>query len=251
MSLEIFAIPTDKSNIYQRAVMREGILPAHPSVNLFSGRAGSGKSNLMVSLLTRPEFYGAGDGKRHYFDQIILMGPTVDGSDDLYKSLEDQKVPITRVTDPTADDIQNILDFQKQQIKQHGISKASRTLLLLEDMQVHSVGKNSVMSSKPFLELFLANRHNNLSVWMAGQSYTATPRRCRLQARGLFYFAGNASELELVSQEYGAPGLSKKEMKEVITHATKVPFSFLFVNMHLPWDTRFRKNLDVVLKMER
>jgi hypothetical protein len=244
MSLEIFAIPTDKSNIYQRAVMREGIIPRHPSVNLFSGRAGSGKSNLMVSLLTRPEFYGAGDSKRHYFDHIVLIVPTVDGSDDLYKSLEDQKVPITRVTDPTADDIQNILDFQKQQIKQHGISKASRTLLLLEDMQVHSVGKNSVMSSKPFLELFLANRHNNLSVWMA-------PRRCRLQSRGLFYFAGSASELDLVSQEYGAPGLSKKEMAQMISHATKAPFSFLFVNMHLPWATRYRANLDVILKLER
>jgi hypothetical protein len=221
MSLEIYAIPTDKSNIFQRAVMREGIIPRHPSVNLFSGRAGSGKSNLMVSLLTRPEFYGAGEGKRHYFDHIVLMGPTVDGSDDLYKSLQGQKVAITRVTDPTAEDIQHILDFQKQQIKEKGISKASRTLLVLEDMQVHSVGKNSVMSSKPFPELFLANRRNDLSVWMAGQSYTATPRRCRLQARGLFYFAGSPSELDLVSLEYGAPGLSKNEMTQLISNATK------------------------------
>jgi hypothetical protein len=209
MSLEIREIPTDKLNIYQRAVMRDGVVPRHPSVSIFSGRSGSGKTNLMLSLLTRPEFYAAGAGKRHYFDRIVLMGPTVD-SDDLYKSLEHQKVPITRVTDPTADDIQNILDFQKQQIKEKGISKASRTLLVLDDMQVHSVGKNSVMSSKPFLELFLANRHNNLSVWMAGQSYTATPRRCRLQARGLLYFSGSASELDLVSQSTAHQVSAKK-----------------------------------------
>jgi hypothetical protein len=250
MSLEIREIPTDKLNIYQRAVMRDGVVPRHPSVSIFSGRSGSGKTNLMLSLLTRPEFYAAGAGKRHYFDRIVLMGPTVD-SDDLYKTLEQQKVHIESVLDPTPADIQAILDYQKEQIKRHGIAKSPRTLLILEDMQTHSAGKNSVMNSKPFLECFLANRHNNLSVWLAGQSYTATPRRCRLQARGLFYFAGSASELELVAREYGAPGLSKKEMKQLISHATKEPFTFLFVNMHLPWATRYRKNIDVILKMER
>jgi hypothetical protein len=250
MSLEIREIPTDKLNIYQRAVMRDGVVPRHPSVSLFSGRSGRGTTNLMLSLLTRPEFYATGDGKRHYYDRIVLMGPTVD-SDGLYKSLDQQKVHIESVLDPAPSDIQAVLDYQKEQIKRHGIVKAPRTLLILEDMQTHSTGKNSVMNSKAFLECFLANRHNNLSVWLAGQSYTATPRRCRLQARGLFYFAGSASELDLVSQEYGAPGLSKKEMKQVISHATKDPFTFLFVNMHLPWATRYRKNLDVILKLER
>jgi hypothetical protein len=249
MSLQIREIPTDKLKIYQRAVMRDGVIPRHPSVSIFSGRSGSGKTNLMLSLLTRPEFYAAGDGKRHYFDRIALFGPTVD-SDDLYKTLEQQKVHIESVLDPTPADIQAVLDYQKDQIKRHGIAKAPRTLLILEDMQTHSAGKNSVMNSKPFLECFLANRHNNLSVWLAGQSYTATPRRCRLQARGLFYFAGSASELDLVSQEYGAPGLSKKEMKQLISHATKEPFTFLYVNMHQPWSKRFRKNLGTILTLE-
>jgi hypothetical protein len=251
MSLKISELPNQKSDIYQRPVMKEGVIPCHPAVCLFSGRAGSGKTNLMLSLLTRPEFYGGDDqGKRHYFDHIVLMGSTVD-SDDLYDTLKEQKVHIETVLEPTADSIQQVLHYQKAQIKQLGIAKAPRTLLVLEDMQTHSAGKNSVMNSRPFLECFLANRHNNLSVWLAGQSYTATPRRCRLQARGLFYFAGAESELDLVAKEYGAPGLSKSEMKLVISHSTKQPFSFLFVNMHLPWKTRFRRNLDSIINIER
>ena len=251
MSLKIKALPSQKAQIYQRTVMEQGIIPRHPSVCLFSGRSGSGKSNLMLSLLTRAEFYGGDDnGKRHYFDHIVLMGSTVD-SDDLYDTLKEQKVQIETVLEPTADDIQAVLDYQKEKINELGIAKAPRTLLVLEDMQTHSAGKDSVMRSRPFLECFLANRHNNLSVYLCGQSYTATPRRCRLQARGLFYFAGAASELELVAKEYGAPGLSKREMKEVISHATKEPFSFLFVNMHLPWKTRFRKNLDTIINIDR
>ena len=113
MSLEITEIKSEKAEIPQRASMRDGIIPRHPSVSLFSGRSGSGKPNLMLSLLTRPEFYAGGNGKRHYFDHIILMGPTVE-SDDLYKSLEDQKVKIETVLDPTADDIQQVLDYQKE-----------------------------------------------------------------------------------------------------------------------------------------
>jgi hypothetical protein len=250
MSLKIEELPNQKKDIYQRAVMKEGIIPKHPSVCLFSGRSGSGKSNLMLSLLTRPEFYGGDDKKRHYFDHIVLMGSTVD-SDDLYETLKSQKVHIETVLEPTAVDIQRVLTYQKQKIKELGIAFAPRTLLVLEDMQTHSAGKDSVMRSRPFLECFLANRHNNLSVWLAGQSYTATPRRCRLQARGLFYFAGAASELELVAKEYGAPGLSKKEMEVLINHCTKDAFSFMFVNMHVPWAGRFRKNLDVILNISR
>jgi hypothetical protein len=251
MSLKITELPNQKSDIYQRPVMKEGVIPRHPSVCLFSGRAGSGKTNLMLSLLTRTEFYGGDDqGKRHYYDHIILMGSTVD-SDDLYETLKSQKVHIETVLEPTASDIQQVLHYQKEKIKELGIAKAPRTLLVLEDMQTHSAGKDSIMRSRPFLECFLANRHNNLSVWLAGQSYTATPRRCRLQARGLFYFAGAESELDLVAKEYGAPGLSKSEMKLVISYATKDPYSFLFVNMHLPWSTRFRQNLDTIINIER
>jgi hypothetical protein len=251
MSLKISELPNQKADIYQRPVMSEGIIPRHPSVCLFSGRSGSGKTNLMLSLLTLPQFYGGDDiGKRHYFDHIVLMGSTVD-SDDLYDTLKSQKVHIETVLEPTADSIQQVLDYQKTQIKQLGIARAPRTLLVLEDMQTHSAGKDSVMRSRAFLECFLANRHNNLSVFLCGQSYTATPRRCRLQARGLFYFAGAASELELVAKEYGAPGLTQKEMKQVISHATKEPFSFLFVNMHLPWKTRFRINLNEIINIER
>jgi hypothetical protein len=43
MSLEIREIPTDKLKIYQRAVMRDGVIPRHPSVSIFSGRSGSGR----------------------------------------------------------------------------------------------------------------------------------------------------------------------------------------------------------------
>jgi hypothetical protein len=164
MSLKISELPNQKADIYQRAAMKDGIIPRHPLVCLFSGRSGSGKTNLMLSLLTRSEFYGGDDkGKRHYFDHIVLMGSTVD-SDDLYDTLKSQKIHIESVLEPTAADIQQVLDYQKAQIKQLGIVKAPRTLLLLEDIQNHSAGKNSIMNSRPFLECFLANRHNNLSV---------------------------------------------------------------------------------------
>ena len=148
MSLEIHALPTEKQSIYQRPVMAQGIIPRHPNVCLFSGKSGSGKSNLMLSLLTRKEFYGSEEGKRHYFDHICVLGSTCE-SDDLYLGLKKQSVQVETVTEVTPESIQQILDYQKEKIAELGISSAPRTLIIYEDLQSHSFGKDSVMKSRP------------------------------------------------------------------------------------------------------
>jgi hypothetical protein len=246
----IDALKCDKDGIFQRPVMEAGILPKHPSVCIFSGSVGSGKTNTMIKLLTSDAFYGGSNGRKNYFDYIILCGPTIK-SDSLYDLLRKQKVIIEELTDPEPADIQKILDFQKQQIAKMGIEKAPKTLIIYEDIQVHSVGRNSILRSKPFNETFLASRHNNLSVFLCGQSYKSTPRKCRQQAKGLYYFAGSHSELDHVSEDFAPPGLTSKETKQLIEYATKAPHSFLFVNKFQPWSTRYRKNMDEILEIVR
>lgn len=246
----ITALPSDKDDIYQRPCMESGIIPKHPSVVIFSGSTGSGKSNCLMTLLTSPQFYGGENGNKHYFDYIVLIGPTVE-SDFLYTILKKQNVKIETITHPKPSDIQKILDFQKDKIKTMGMANAPRTLIIYEDIQVHSVGKNSIMRSKPFLETFLGNRHSNLSVFLCSQSYNSTPRSCRMQARGLIYFAGTSSELEVVSREYAPGTLKIKEFQQLINYATKDKHSFLFINKFLGWNTRYRKNFDEIIEINR
>ncbi len=253
MDYKIQEVKSKKKKIFQRRAMKDGIIPKHPTTSLFVGRTNSGKSCLAANLLSRPQFYGKDPDNpksKNYFHEIVLMGPTAEkGGDDMWDFLEDQNTKITRVSDVKAEDIQKIIKAQKSAIKSFAIEKAPRVLIIYEDLQVHSVGKNSILKSKPFLETFLANRHIGVSVFMLGQSYTATPRRCRLQARAVFYFPGAESELLCIAKEYGHPALKFKEMCELINYCTNEPYHFLFVNMSRPWKDRFRKNLDEILEI--
>lgn len=247
MNLGIKLIESDKQNILQRPTMKDGQIPKHPSVAIFNGRAGSGKSMLLLNLLSRPEFYGPDESGKSYFDRIVLMGSTLD-SDDLYKVLDKKSTKVTVILNPTEEDIQGVLDKQKASIKGHkNISKAKRTLIVFEDMQ----SNQKLMRTRAFLTCFIASRHHNLSTWLCSQSWTRTPRSCRLQCNSIFYFQGSASELNLLAEEFCPPNYTKREFMKIVDYATKEPYSFLFINMHMPWATRFRKNLETILELEK
>lgn len=234
-SLEIRALPTDKSKIKQRVLMKKKIIPRHPASVIFNGSSGSGKSTLLLNLLTRKEFF------KNYFDEVFLFSPT-GGSDDLFKHA---KIPEKNIfMDIKESDLSKILKKQRERIEEKGIRKAPKILIIFEDIQ--SNGK--FMRSKSFLKSFIANRHYGVSTWLCGQSYTKTPRACRLQANNIFYFRGSGSELERISEEYCPPGMHKKKFADMVEDATREKHSFLHINMHDTFDKRYRKNLDTYLK---
>ena len=85
--LKIIPYKTNKSKIKLNAMMEADIIPRHASSVVFSGRSGSGKSNLMVNLLTRNQFY------KGYFDLIFLFSPTARSDDlPLYLKLPDKRI---------------------------------------------------------------------------------------------------------------------------------------------------------------
>ena len=74
--LQIVPYKTNKKKIKLTPMMQADIIPRHASAVIFNGKSGSGKSNLMINLLTRPHFY------KGYFDLTFLFSPTAN-SDDL------------------------------------------------------------------------------------------------------------------------------------------------------------------------
>jgi len=233
-SLDIKPLKTAKSKIPQRVLMKKNIIPRHPSSVIFNGSSGSGKSTLLLNLLTRKEFY------KDYFDHIFLISPT-GGSDDLFGHL---KIPPDHI-DVSLDIsfLEKILEKQKNIIEKKGIDGAPRILVIFEDVQ----GNAKYMKESAFLKCYIANRHYGLSVYLCGQSYTRTPRACRLQANNVFYFKGSGSELEKISEEYCPPGVKKKEFAKMVDQATSEPFSFMHINMREPFKTRYRKNLGTIM----
>lgn len=233
--LRIGALPSNKSKIKQRQNMIDGVIPSHASAVIFSGKSGSGKSNLMISLLTRANFY------KGYFDKIYLFSPTAHGGDDLVTYIKPDEVE----TEFDIKKLEKIISDQAAVIADKGILASPKILFMFDDIQ----SDMRFMNSKAFLRCFIQCRHLNISTWLGGQSWTKTPRACRLQANNIMFFPGSQSEVTLMVQEFAPPGLSKNQFCELINHATAEPFNFLHINMRQPPATRFRKNLDTLLRL--
>ena len=250
---DIVPFETKKDSIkkHMRPAMRAGIIPPHPASVIFNGRSGSGKSNLMINLLTRPEFYGQtkpGEKKTHFFDDIYLFSPTAGDLDDLTKHMLDYTSLTQDHVFNTFDETKlfDLLDTQAADIRKKGdIGKSKKVLIILDDIQ----SSKKFLASNTLKRMFIANRHYNVSVWLGGQSWTLTPRCCRLQANNVFIFPMSGSEAELLMKEFSPAGMKKKDFEKVLMHATAEQYQFLHINMKHPAKTRFRKNLGEILEL--
>lgn len=239
--LIIKPIDTSKNKVKISTYQKEHIIPKHPFRGILSGASGSGKSNLLINLLTKKEFY------KNFFHVIFLISPTAGKLDDSYQALEKDKgksrIHIINNLDP--DKIQNIMNMNKEIIEEDGVHKAPRLLLVYDDV----ISDVKFMNTKAFRHSFIASRHYNASVIICTQRYNSVPRVCRLQANSIMFFRGTNSEELVLAEEYTPPSYSKKEFLEIIAYATREPYSFIFINEQAPREDRYRQCLHNILKL--
>ena len=245
--LKIVKYDSNKHKIKQRKLMEDNIIPSHASAVVFCGRSGSGKSNLLVNLAERPEFYGKtnkDNPKTGYFDLVFLFSPTCH-HDDLPKYLD---IPASRMYDSDFEGpLKHIIKTQKQIIEKKGLDKSPKLLIIFDDI----ISQKKFMNSEFFTQMYIQNRHLGISTWVCTQSFNKIPRVCRLQANNLFIFAGSGSETEILCQEFAPPHTSKKDFEGLIKYATDERFNFLHINMRAKPEERFRKNLDTILTIDK
>jgi hypothetical protein len=236
--LKIVKYSTNKHKIKQRPLMEKNVIPQHASAVVFCGRSGSGKSNLLVNLADRKEYF------KDYFDLIFFFSPTCH-HDDLPEYLD---IPANRMFDSNFQaPLQHIIKTQKEIIERKGLDKAPKILIIFDDI----ISQKKFMNSEFFTKMYIQNRHLGISTWVCTQSFNKIPRVCRMQANNLFIFAGNGSEMEILAQEFCPPHTKKKEFEDLIKHATKDRYNFLHINMREPPETRYRKNLDTILSINK
>lgn len=243
--LEIGVAKTSKSKIKKTGVMKCGVIPPHPFRAILSGASGSGKSNLLLDLLTcKNKYFG-------YFDIIFVISPTANKLDDSYelliKKLKKSKTKLYIINHPTAEQVTHIMDTNKEIIENEGLVKAPKILIVYDDI----IADKKFMNTRAFTQSFVASRHYNASVIIATQKYKAIPRTCRIQASALFYFRGTHTEDESVCEEMCPPKYHKKEFYLLLNYALRKPYSFLFINTHVPFKTRYRECLHTILKLDR
>lgn len=241
--LKIEALPTSKSKVKRNAMMEANIIPAHPFRLHISGSSGSGKTNCLLSMLTRKEFY------KGYFHVIFIVSLTAKKTDDVYDILEKHKGKtkigfINELDETVIGDIMDTASGIVEKVKAH---KAPRVLIVFDDV----VSEKKFLNKKEFTKCFIMSRHFNMSSIILSQKYNATPRTCRLNCDAVIYFPGSVSEDLVITDDYCPPGFTKKEFLQILKYATSEPYSFLFINMKCLHKTRYRKNFDTILELKR
>lgn len=241
--LKINKIETSKDKIKNHPLSEQNIIPRLGTSCILNGTTGQGKSTLLTNLITDERFFGS--KKRKYFDFKFLTSPTAQG-DDVQKELGiDEEFTFTDLNE-APDLINVILKEQKNKIKEKGSDNAPQILMIYDDV----VSNPAFMKEDPFVKSFIASRHYNMTTFICSQSWTSVPRKCRLQAKNIFFFAAPLSEVELLALEYCPPGLTKKQFYKMVEYATFEPFSFMYINKSVPMSQRYRKNLYEILNID-
>lgn len=254
-SMQIERIESKKHDLKQRALMEMDVIPKHPTISIFSGSQGGGKSTLVANLLTKPHLYGKSfelmdTRKKHkvpkpYFDAIFLF---IGSDDDMYDQLiADGTIRPEHVKHmPTPNDIQMVIDTQKRIMAdaEGNITKVPKILCIFDDI----INDRKLINSKPFLELFVKGRHINSSTWLLCQYLNLCPKSCRLQANYLFVFKCNRAEMQVLSDQFCPPDMKKDQFHNMVLDVTsdndKSKNNFLLIVKRAPVEKRFRQNLD-------
>lgn len=230
---EIRPIVTKNNNVKQPDAAKKGVLPEHPFRMYIIGASGSGKSNLVLNLLSRSTMY------QGYFDNLIVISPTAMNIDTSYEVLN---LSDENFFKPEIKVLESIKDLQEKRIEEAkgDKSKVKKMLIIFDDIVSHKKFCNSPI----FLQFAVMSRHWGVSLMILSQAYHRIPKSIRLQMSSIIFFKGSNKELEVLTEDFNAPGLSAKEFKNIVSEATNTRYNFFYVDINRAIGSgRYRQNL--------
>jgi hypothetical protein len=236
----IQAIPTEKSKIPLKQCQKDGVIPKAPFSLMISGRSGSGKTNVLINILTNEHLL------KNYFHYTVVFSPTAGKYDDSYKPLNLPSESFK--TDFSADDLNTLIENRKALIDKKGIEwvvKNSRVLLIMDDV----IANRDFLNSPEALKMFALLRHYQCSIIVLMQSYNKLPRALRINANATIVFPSTQSEIEVLLDEITPAGITKREFQKVIDYATDGRYDFLYINRHAERNQQIRKNLTEIIDL--
>lgn len=234
-----FEIYKVKDNYESYKIKKERIFDLPMRLNIVGKSEFSGKSNLIVNLLCRPEFYlNEFDGQN-----IFIISASLDGTDEkLSKLIEVKDIPpenlFKEFHEEQLDDLYNILEDDYLESIENN-EKPSHKLIIFDDISFKGDLKkkqHGVVS-----KLFCNGRHILISTILTSQKATSISTTCRENGTGGIYFSCSDRQLEQVIEDHNKLD-NKKQFKKMFRDITKQPFSFFVVNYSNPADELYLDN---------
>jgi GTPase SAR1 family protein len=181
---------------------------------LFLGKAGSGKTSMIVSLLNTPSLF-----KKVYHTIYLFMGKN--SRDSIKGSFFDKQLPSDQIYDElTIDTLNDVYEKIKQDAEE-----GYKSLIILDDVQ-KSLKDTQV--EKQLLNIVNNRRHLKTSIWCANQNYINLPRSIRMGLTDMFVWKVNKREVENIFMEQIEQHKNKFDV--VLKLLFKNPHDFMYVN---------------------
>lgn len=202
-------------------VKSDDVLPMGSRIFAMIGPKGSGKSSIVLSLLTskKSPFY-------NYFNNILLCSPTAQYDDKmkpLQQEVESEGHYWDALNDQTAEEMIDALNLLNES---YDGKKKIQNLIILDDV-THSFPTGRKPSK--ISALFTNSRHLKTSIWVITHKYTSMPTIFRNQVDAMFIFRTNSKqEIECFKRDLTC---DEEEFEKNLKDATEEDHSFLFINL--------------------
>ncbi len=209
-------------------------IPGFPTTVLAVGEPGSGKTNCLMNLLTRPDLW------QGFFDKIYLLGPTIK-SDKLYQKII---VPEDQIVTDDKEFIPKLKEWTEKQVQavKDNPNEAPKCLFIFEDITSYY---STVQADPDFAKCFNTIRHHKATAYANIHKLKALNRTARMSCRHIMVWPVNRTEVDQLYDDYGPKNLHKKDFYVLCDDAWK-PDEFnakpyLYINKYAPEDKRYRK----------
>ena len=208
-------------------------LPRGNFALLISGKPGSGKTNLLLNLITKK-----GKAFNRKFDKVYIISPSLStiAEDDPFELIPDEQ----KFSEVTLDNLSEILN----QIKDSG----EKVLLILDDCIAELRGRGNAQVENLLQKIFFNRRHlcgagGSCSIIATSQTYTKIDPKLRKSCSHLLCFENrNKKEVKNIFEEMIL--IPEKEFHDVLKYIYDKKYNFMFIDTTKSQDGMIHKNFN-------
>jgi len=186
----------------------------------------SGKTNLILNLLLRPEFY------LHDYEpeNIYIISPSVNTDLKLKKLIEIKNIPETNIMTEYDEDVLDELYKMIQEDYDEAIDEGKtpeHKLIIMDDLSYNGSLKES--NHGVISKMACNGRHYLINFIITAQKYTQIPTTLRENANSAVFFNCSNKQLSLIEEDFNYLD-NKKDFISMFKRTTEDKNSFLVVN---------------------